>query len=185
LADYSPPENLVATVSGNDVSLQWDVPEYQPQALSAYNVYRNGVLLETITETNYDDLDLIGESYEYYITAVYTYGNSAASNLVEIAELDAEDLLAQSAELSNYPNPFNPQTTIFFTLNQEMPASLTIFNLKGQVVRKYQLNEANLGKNEIVWDGTDAEQNPVASGLYLYRLEAGEQIISKRMMLLK
>lgn len=185
MVDYSPPENLVATIASNDVFLEWEAPQYQPQALSAYNVYRDGILLETTTQTAYQDLNLIGDAYEYYITAIYTYGTSAPSNLVEVAELAAEDLSLSDIQLNNYPNPFNPETTIAFNLQQACEATLTIFNLKGQVLRSFHLPDAVAGENKLVWDGTDADKNPVASGLYLYRLDTDHNSITKRMMLLK
>jgi hypothetical protein len=165
--------------------LEWEAPQYQPQALSAYNIYRDGILLETTTQTAYQDLNLIGDAYEYYITAIYTYGSSAPSNLVEVAELAAEDLALGDIKLSNYPNPFNPETTIAFNLQQDCEVTLTIFNPKGQVLRRFHLQDAAAGENKLVWDGTDADKNRVASGLYFYRLDTNRDSITKRMMLLK
>ncbi|MDY6915620.1 MAG: FlgD immunoglobulin-like domain containing protein [Candidatus Cloacimonadota bacterium] len=80
---------------------------------------------------------------------------------------------------ANYPNPFNPSTTIYY--QADSPKSrLKIFNLKGEVVRSYDLNTK---QGEIVWEGTDERGNKVASGLYFYKLEVNKQV--RKMILLK
>jgi flagellar hook assembly protein FlgD len=85
----------------------------------------------------------------------------------------------------NYPNPFNPTTTISFNLPKNAPVNLEIFNLKGQKVRTLINSELKAGKHNIVWNGLDNNGKPVASGVYFYRLSNGEQILSRKMMLMK
>lgn len=87
--------------------------------------------------------------------------------------------------LDNYPNPFNPTTTIRYNLPKDSNVTVKIFNTKGQLV-KTLVNEAKkAGNNSIAWNGLDNNNNPVASGVYLYRLEAGKQIITKKMVMQK
>ena len=83
----------------------------------------------------------------------------------------------------NYPNPFNPATTIEFFLPVEADWSLDIYNIAGQLVRQFRGH--NGGDVEVLWDGCDSYSNEVASGIYLYRLESGENSMVRKMMLLK
>ena len=82
--------------------------------------------------------------------------------------------------LDNYPNPFNPTTQISFTLPKAAQVKLTVYNVLGQVVQTPVNEHMEAGYHSITWDGHN-----VATGIYLYRLEAGEFQATKKMMLLK
>jgi len=85
----------------------------------------------------------------------------------------------------NYPNPFNPSTTIRFNLKETHPVKVEIFNAKGQLVREL-LNEAKTaGEYDVLWNGTDNNGRSVASGIYLYKIQAGKYSNTKKMMLMK
>ena len=95
-------------------------------------------------------------------------------------------LLTPSVALEqNYPNPFNPSTTIKFNLDRGQRTRLDIFNTKGQLVKTLVDNDLEQGTHGVVFDGTDAKGNPLASGLYLYRLQTQSQSISRKMLLIK
>jgi len=85
----------------------------------------------------------------------------------------------------NYPNPFNPTTKISYDLPTSSHVSVEVFNVLGQLVRKLVDDQQNVGHYEIFWDGTDGNGTTVASGIYLYRLKAGEFTDTKKMMLMK
>lgn len=85
----------------------------------------------------------------------------------------------------NYPNPFNPTTTISFELPSTGEARLVIFNLLGQEVARLIDHRLPAGEHRIDWDGTDSFGNPVATGLYWYRLTSGESTATRSMLLLK
>ncbi len=86
----------------------------------------------------------------------------------------------------NYPNPFNPSTTIAFNLSQASIASLSIYNAKGQLVKKLVSNTAlSAGGHSYNWDGKDESGRSVATGMYLCRLQTGGKGISRKMMLIK
>jgi len=85
----------------------------------------------------------------------------------------------------NYPNPFNPTTHIRFALPQENRVVLNIYNILGQQIKSYQLGRLSQGEYEYTWNGTNSEGNPVASGVYLYELNAGEFHQTKKMFLLR
>ena len=85
----------------------------------------------------------------------------------------------------NYPNPFNPETTIRFSLKESGNVKLNIFNIKGQLVKTLVNSPLNAGSHQIVWNGKDNSGATVSSGLYLYRMEAGSYRSTQKMMLMK
>jgi hypothetical protein len=86
----------------------------------------------------------------------------------------------------NYPNPFNPTTTIAYDLNKSADVTIKIYNLAGQEVNTLVNNEnQSPGSKQVVWDGRDSNGHQVASGIYLYKLQAGSTIQTRKMILLK
>lgn len=80
----------------------------------------------------------------------------------------------------NYPNPFNPCTSIEFALPEAVKVRLEVFNIRGQKVATLVDGHLNAGEHSVLWDASDA-----ASGVYLYRLTAGDFVEARKMMLLK
>ena len=94
--------------------------------------------------------------------------------------------IPQDLSLSqNYPNPFNPETEISYSLPEHSQVRLTIYNLRGQKVRVLVDEYQTAGQKTVHWDGTDEEGNKVSSGVYLYRIKAGEYTETKKMILMK
>ncbi len=88
--------------------------------------------------------------------------------------------------LMNYPNPFNPTTTIEFSIQNESNIELTIFNIRGQKVKTLINSDCTNGNHSIMWDGVDESNNPVSSGIYLYKLKVnGKTEATKKCLLLK
>lgn len=87
--------------------------------------------------------------------------------------------------LGAYPNPFNSSTAIGFSLPEPSDVELTIYNVLGQQVRSLKHRNVSAGEGSIIWDGTSDSGHPVASGVYMYRLAAGDFAASSRMVLLK
>ena len=85
----------------------------------------------------------------------------------------------------NYPNPFNPETSISWQLAKSNEVQLKVFNLLGQEVRTLVNEQQGAGYHSVVWDGRDDAGNPVASGIYLYRIQAGDLVSIRKMVLLK
>lgn len=85
----------------------------------------------------------------------------------------------------NYPNPFNPATTIRYRLPRPEHVRLTIYNLAGQTVRTLLNAPLPAGVHTGVWDGRDDRGREVASGVYLYRLSAGDFIQTRKMILIR
>jgi len=101
-----------------------------------------------------------------------------------------EELFPEITRLyQNYPNPFNPETVISFSLTEmdAKDAKLGIYNIKGQKVRTLTFPNWSLGTSvfSVTWDGTNENNQPVSSGIYFYKLKAGEQKLIRKMILLK
>ena len=88
-------------------------------------------------------------------------------------------------ELTNYPNPFNPSTTISFSVVEQSDIDISIYNLKGQRVKQLEISNVELGMNEIVWNGDDESGKLVSSGIYFYTIISGDFEVSRKMLLLK
>jgi hypothetical protein len=85
----------------------------------------------------------------------------------------------------NFPNPFNPTTTIEVNLPVQGDLTLKIFDLLGREVRSFEYEKATPGVHKIVWDGTNQRRMPVASGVYFYYARVGEKVAVRRMLMLK
>jgi hypothetical protein len=85
----------------------------------------------------------------------------------------------------NFPNPFNPETRIYFEIPQMHQVKVAIYNVLGQKVRLLTNDQFNAGHHVINWDGRDDSGNVVPTGVYVYRIKAGSFIASKKMLLMK
>jgi len=104
------------------------------------------------------------------------YENSAAGHIVPVTVATVS---------ANYPNPFNPTTTIACSIPQDASsASLDLYNARGQRVRSFGLQPGTA--TSVVWNGRDADDNPVSSGVYFYRLRVnGADVQTRKCLLLK
>ncbi|MDZ7262206.1 MAG: T9SS type A sorting domain-containing protein, partial [candidate division KSB1 bacterium] len=101
-------------------------------------------------------------------------------------EQDLKEPLPTSFSLEqNYPNPFNAETKIMYQLPQQCHVRLTVYDLLGQKLKNLIDEEQEVGTYEVSWDGRDEQGNFLASGLYLYLIEAGRFRSSKKLLLLK
>ena len=119
------------------------------------------------------------EEETYYVAAISPESlglNSVSTEIADLAEAPTSPALAQ-----NYPNPFNAQTLIPVGRPPESFASLDIFNLHGQRVRSLPLPP---GSRSVLWEGLDDAGQPVASGIYVYRLQEGWRTWATRRMVL-
>jgi len=114
-----------------------------------------------------------------------------ALGLAKAAEAEVVSTSQQEAEIdgftaaSVYPNPFNPSTTIRFAVKEPAHVKLQIFNLRGELVRTLARGEHQRGMHEKLWSGHDNHGNLIASGVYFYRLQIGEQLYRGRMQMIK
>jgi hypothetical protein len=209
---FNQPLILTATAGDGIVNLNWREPYNDGLgSFIGYKVYRNDYLLtsELWHNTQFSDSDVVnGTTYSYYITAVYTNpdGESAPSNIVQVtpntvADSDEFVLPFVTSLNGNYPNPFNPTTTIVFTVGNAFMHSennvggtdksvpynvrIDIYNTKGQKVRGLVDGVFGVGTHKVVWNGLDDKGVSVGSGMYFYRMKAGDYTETKKMILMK
>ncbi|MDP8203294.1 MAG: S8 family serine peptidase [Candidatus Tenebribacter mawsonii] len=94
------------------------------------------------------------------------------------------DLPASAIQLANYPNPFNPTTTIYFELNTQniVNPEIGIYNLKGQKINNIPVN-LNGDEGSVNWNGTDQNDQPVSSGIYFYKLNIENSPVNKMILM--
>ena len=85
----------------------------------------------------------------------------------------------------NYPNPFNPETRIRFQLPQKSGVELVVYDILGQRVRTLVTEIMDAGLHQVTWDGLNYDGNEVASGMYIYRIKAGEYFANQKMLLVR
>lgn len=85
----------------------------------------------------------------------------------------------------NYPNPFNPQTSIEFSVPQTSFVTVKVYNIQGQEVKELLSGYKTPGNHTVVWDATNNSGEKVASGVYMYRLVSDTRVLSRKMILIK
>lgn len=127
-------------------------------------------------------------------TGASTAGDVLRADAIKVAlfqeissvdELAAGDVPADFELLQNYPNPFNPATTIEYHIPQTAQVQLAIFDAMGKRVRNLVEAQQQPGRHRIAWDARNEAGAPVASGVYFYRMRAGEFVDQKKMILLQ
>lgn len=142
-----------------------------------FTQYRVRLALNTDNDPFLDALFFLTGNSSQYTQPYITYRFEEHSNISN------EDFPMNHVYLSNYPNPFNPSTTISFDLqdNQTNPV-IEILNIKGKIIKIINC----LNRNEVEWNGTNNFGKHVSSGVYLYKLKSNNKVlISKKMLLLK
>jgi len=98
----------------------------------------------------------------------------------------AEALIPEVIALhQNYPNPFNPVTTLRYDLPEQTLVNITIYDMLGRQVKTLANQAQDAGHKSAIWDATNDYGKPVSAGIYLYQIQAGEYISTKKMVLLK
>jgi len=142
-------------------------------------------------EIGYSNVEILGvsefEAVVAYVSLADTIYPLIEGRIMCVPQVDADDpVVPPGSKLEgNYPNPFNPATTIKFSIETENQVSLEIYNLKGQKVRTLVNEIRSEGLYSQMWNGKDEYDNNVTSGIYLYKLKAGDFQQTKKMILMK
>ena len=121
---------------------------------------------------------------ENNLTILYNDGDGNFGE--EPVSADNHQLPITNYQLRNYPNPFNPTTTISFSIPEESKVEFTVYNIKGQKVKVLTNNNYDKGSHSVSWDGVDESGKSVSSGVYFYNLKVnGKDKAVKKMLLLK
>jgi hypothetical protein len=106
-------------------------------------------------------------------------------NRYDYLSIVAEGIPTEFALHENYPNPFNPSTTLRFDLPEVNDITLTIYNMLGQKVRTFNMQSTPAGYHSVKWNATNDYGDPVGAGVYLYQLRADQFVKTRKMVLLK
>ncbi|MBW6515296.1 MAG: carboxypeptidase regulatory-like domain-containing protein [Candidatus Cloacimonetes bacterium] len=169
-------------------SIQRDIEPNR--AFTGYKVMRNDVVLvEGLQELTYTDLNVPTGTYVYGVIAQYTSGEAEAVETEEISFVGTDDdniLVPLVTELrGNYPNPFNPDTNISFSLKEFSHVTIEIYNVKGQRVRTLVNGDMEAGYHTVVWNGRNDQGREAGSGIFFYRMKSGSYNSTKKMILMK
>ena len=114
-----------------------------------------------------------------------TAGHVRVYSLAELF-IDSQQLLPDKFTLDqNYPNPFNPITTLRYELPENGLVNITIYDMVGRQVKTLVNQRQDAGYRSVVWDATNDNGKPVSAGIYLYQIQAGGNMQTKKMVLLK
>ena len=87
--------------------------------------------------------------------------------------------------MGNYPNPFNPTTTVRFALKEKSDVTVKVYNIKGQLVNTLVNGKMDAGTHDVTWEGIDNRNRPVGSGVYMFRMVTPEYDKTIKSLLLK
>jgi hypothetical protein len=192
------PTGVAAKSNAQGITLTWDQPTERDNDVVQYSIYRGTSANFSITTplatvksatTYLDASTTVGSTYYYKIAAVDNGGNvGALSNEISLKATDVETIAGLPRDFSleqNYPNPFNPSTQIGFSLPTTSFVRVAIYNVSGELIRTLVNDDMSAGVYRLTWNATDNEGRNVSSGVYIYRLQAGKFVSSKKMLLLK
>lgn len=158
--------------------------------LLGFVVTRNGlVIAEGVPDTTFIDQELPAGDYHYTVIGVFTNGST---NML-ITEINVPTSIDEHTEfhpfttklLGNHPNPFNPDTMIRYSVNQDSRITIEIFNIRGQLINLLVDDFHSAGDYSVVWDGKDEKGNTAASGIFFYRMKAGRYTSTRKMIMMK
>jgi len=193
LAPFVPSSFVVAYNTGSGNELSWDDPV--DEDFQYFAVYRgtspdftpgDGNRVHMTTGTSWNDPEYDGWPVYYRVTAVDFSGNeSAPATAGTVTGIDVDAPTAANELFQNVPNPFNPTTTITFTLRETGDVTLSVYDARGRHVRALVRDRRDARRYDVTWDGRDDAGARVASGVYFYRLVAGSFTQTRKMVLLK
>jgi predicted outer membrane repeat protein len=197
--------DIIVTPVNDEPVLLGFIPEELTFTIIQDSTVAFSVVVEDIdSDLNYDwfvDDDLQTETISEFIYQFINLGNFEIKSIVSDEEYEIEtiwlvevesgsginDLLPVTSKLhQNFPNPFNPSTTIKYNLSKTSTIRIELYNIKGQRMISLVNQNQDAGYHSVEWNGKDLSGNPVSSGLYLYKLIVDNKSIDiKKCLLLK
>jgi hypothetical protein len=168
--DNSPISGAIVTAGVYTATSSFNGGYTMPVAIGTYSVTCTATNYSTVTNEDVTISEAQNTLCDFYLFLVPN---------------DDEVQIANTGLNSNYPNPFYLETTIRFELKGKVPVRLDIYNTKGQLIRTLANESKASGRYEIAWNGKDNNGIKVASGIYQYRMQAGEYHSSRMMLMMK
>jgi hypothetical protein len=154
-----------------------------PVGASMYFGYSNPGMAGQIAFNGVETFSWLDDSWDmdgnFGRTAVMQFRGTFGASPVE------DDTPRAMALMGNHPNPFNPSTTISFSLPRDMTVDLVVYSMQGRPVRRLLQGRRDAGTHQVVWDGTDEFGREVPSGIYLTRIVTEDGVDARKVMLAK
>lgn len=161
----------------------YGVSSYSTDGGSTWTTFNigGGGAADAVDEDRVNRFRFFGDTLAYASgRKILKYHKNSSTKITEPKIVEKSLLL-----LSNYPNPFNPSTTISYQLPKSSDVLITIYNTFGQEIFSSNLGFQNSGNQKFVWNGKDSSGKQVSSGVYFYRIDAGNISDSRSMILMK
>ncbi len=166
-----------------------------PEDESDYEAINNNTIYSS-DEWNLYEGEIYLEAGNDFITNVAIQNVSTGGNYILIDAIYINDsiyvpnanddaTLVELSEVSNYPNPFNPETTIEFNIGKKSNVKVEVFNIKGQKVNTLVNDNLQAGKHKVVWNGDNTNGEKVSSGIYFYKVTNEKDSIINKMIMMK
>ena len=163
---YDPDENLVDQVNYDDDD---------PWPIEADG---SGPTLELINPNEDNEIPVNWSSSD-------NYGTPGEINSSYLSTIEETVTPAEFKVYNNYPNPFNPSTTLSYVIPENSFVTITIYDVLGREVSTLMNNYQDAGFKTVIWNSTNNQGNPVSAGVYFYQVRAGSGIQTNKMLLLK
>ncbi|HRX77397.1 MAG TPA: FlgD immunoglobulin-like domain containing protein, partial [Candidatus Cloacimonadota bacterium] len=196
VADIAPVQNVLAETVADGYRISFSAPDlfHAPDFYDVYfipsypNTPQSDWIFVARTNTAEAVVDSLHGGFEHgnFTWAVICKWQSISSVSIAYSNSIFVEMIPQYNYLvGNYPNPFNPNTNIVFWLKEDSPVRLKIYNIRGQLVRKLFSGDMQKGIKSLSFDGRDDAGNALASGTYIYHLNAGSYQRTRQMTLSK
>ena len=195
---FNPPVDLKAIPGDQQVLLSWTPPTGSTSNIYGYEIFRKisnqfSSLVSNVQGTSYLDTAVVnGIEYTYYVITHYIMpiGVSEPSNVVlvtpnSVSVIDELIIYQQNTLLSNYPNPFNPETTIQFVIVNNSYVTIEIYDIKGKKIKTLLQQQMSQGIHSVIWKGDDDYHQKIGSGVYFYLMKTNDGISFKKMVMVK
>jgi len=187
------------------VSIKWTTQS--ETALAGYYIYRGTTndlsaaekipsLIAPVNSSHGASYEFIdreiqsGTTYYYWLQSIEMDGSSDFHGPVSVTvneggNITPPAIITETRLLNAYPNPFNPTTTLCYTLKERGQAKIEIYNVRGQLIRSFMPAPQDKGYYQIIWDGKDLNGTQASSGVYYVRMTCGKYVSSQRIVLMK
>lgn len=173
--DKTPPDVAInnVQVSGNTMTLNLDVAE----ETELVEVLVDGQKLSQNVIAGFESVQITddaigGNGQDITVVAYDQYRNSKSTSITTSVGAEPVHVAREFQLYQNWPNPFNPSTNIRYQLPESAQVRLSVYTLNGALVRVLENGIQNAGEHQSIWNGENSQGNAVASGVYIYRLEA-------------
>jgi len=183
---YDINSNISFEITYKDAPSSWrnaagDLPSPDSGLITVWTVDSQGNLVDSIPWTSPTGKEIRVEN----IRPNVTYEVILDSTMVWIDDDELETVPEEFSLSQNYPNPFNSETIIHYMLSRRSFVKLVIYNILGEKIKVLISEDQTEGDKTVRWDGMDEKGNSVTSGIYFYRLQAGDFTGTKKMLLLR